>query len=129
MSSIKSQIKLYATGVTTADNVASAIVPINGYIVGISWTNVFSTSGTIGGAATAQLSLQSTGQFATNDCRNVLDECSLTSNAVATGVYDGNNKYTSLAGCKINAGDKIYLHRSSTQAFTSALINVVVTVA
>ena len=123
---VKTFLKLYATGVTTADAVASLIVPYSGRIVCINWSWFATTTGAVGGGQTFQLSAQSTGQFATSDVRNVLDELCATSDCVTTGIACGGNKYSMLAGYAVKAGDKIYLHRTivSQVAFGGCLINV-----
>jgi len=123
----KSLIKLYAAGATTSDSVASAIVPIACAAVLISWSFTGITTGTVGASIMFQLAAQSTGQFATNDARNIVDECSFTSDCVTTGVACGTNKVSQISGFRFAAGDKIYLHRFVLVAgFNPCNANVVI---
>lgn len=123
------QLKLYASGVSSGDAVASLIVPVSGKIVAVSWSMSGNTNGTNGMSQTYQLSQVSIGQFATNDARNIIDEAVLGSDCVSTTVWCVPvNKYTSLPGIKVSAGDKLYMHRLVSQAGTLALVNCVVTV-
>ena len=127
---VKSAIKLYSGGIATADNVASAIVPVSAKIVSVSWSFYGTTTGTLGMAGLYQLSVQSTGQFLTNDCRNIIDEFAAFSDCLTSGAACGTNKYSSIAGWSIKAGDKVYLHfYASGQAPGSARVNCLVNLA
>lgn len=123
---VKTLLKLYAANVATADNIASAIIPQTGVITSCSWSFVGATSGTAGARATYQLSIQSTSQFQSNDARNIIDEFAATSDCVTTTISCGTNKNTPIAGVKVNAGDKIYLHVLVGVAFGAAQCNLAI---
>ena len=125
---VKTLVKLYSASIATADNIASAIVPQTGLLASVSWSWAGITSGTVGGRTLFQLSLQSTGQFAVNDARNIIDEFSATSDCTTTTVNCGTNKQTNIAGVKVNAGDKIYLHQAVGAAFGTSTINCAIQV-
>jgi hypothetical protein len=121
---VKLCIKLYAAGIITADNVASAIMPVSAAVIGVNWAWRGVTNGAVGGAQLFQLSSQSTGQFALNDARNILDEFLASADVAVTVDNCGANKFTMLPGIKVAAGDKLYLHSLVLQAFTTSQLNL-----
>lgn len=112
-------IKLYATGTTTADNVASVICPTTGRLVAVN--GVVRVIGSATPDVLFQVSAQSTGQFATNDCRNVIAEFGVGSDAT---YYNSNTVSAVLPGYPVKAGDKLYLHRSVTGTVTGSTANL-----
>lgn len=123
---LKVNLKLYASGTATADNVASSIVPYTGRIVLISWALDGIATGVVGFSQMFQVSMQSTGQFATNDARNIIDECVIGGDGAITAANNNIcvNKTTMVEGWSVKAGDRIYLHRLAVTVASSLRANV-----
>jgi hypothetical protein len=113
-------IKVYATGTTSADSVASFVVPVSGKLVLV--TGAVNVAGSTLPVVTFQLSSQSTSQWATNDARNILAETTLASDS--TSQIASSNIGIPLPGHPVKAGDKIYLHRLVTGTVSSSLANL-----
>ena len=121
---VKLSVTLYATGTTTADAVASSIVPVSGVITAASWSWYGSTTGAGGGGYYCELSGQSTRQSTTSDARNIIDILAATSDCVTTTIACGGNKNSIVPAFRVNAGDKVYLHRLSYVAMGAFIVNV-----
>lgn len=113
-------IKVYASGTTTADSVASFVVPVSGKLVLV--TGAINVAGGTLPVITFQLATQSTSQWATNDARNVLAEATLASDS--TTQIGSANIGIPLPGISLKAGDKVYLHRLITGTVSASLINL-----
>lgn len=125
---VKLCIKLYSSSTASADNIASAICPVSGQIVLCQWALVAAVAGAVGSNIVYQLSTQSTRQAALNDCRNIIDECAIGS-AAGAGFAAAENRVTPIAGIKIAAGDKLYLHLTTLIAFTTSQVNLNIQIA
>ena len=123
---VRALIGFYASGTATADSIATAIIPLSGRIVCVEWV-ARGTTAAGGGSNEFQLSLQSTGQFTTNDVRNVLSNF-IAASSVAS-LEQGFNTQTMFPGVQIAAGDRLYIHRLQLVAWTVMAINVNVCVA
>jgi len=115
---VKLCIKMFATGTTTADNVAAIIIPQNSSLVLISWNWLGYNAGAIGSAVVAQLSQMSSSSWTSNDARGIIDECLCYGDKAINFAACG-NKVAPLPGIKFMAGDTIRLHRYSATAPTS----------
>jgi len=113
-------IKIYASGTTSADSVASFVVPVSGKLVLV--TGAINCAGSTLPVVTFQLASQSTSQWATNDARNILCEATVASDSTAQ--ITSANVAIPLPGVSVKAGDKIYLHRLVTGTVTGSLLNL-----
>jgi len=111
--------KLYASGTTSADNVANLNVPMDGKISLLNGS--LRLAGSSAPIVTVQVSLQSTGQFAVNDCRNIVAEVELTSD---TTTANNVNFSIPIPSWPVKAGDKIYVHRLVSGTVTSSILNL-----
>jgi hypothetical protein len=117
--------KVYATGTASADAILAFIVPKAGRLIGMQ----YSVRATVAAAATEnvqfEVSLQSTSQFAVSDINNAILGYFGTGTPTATA---GNiNFATGVLGgfdVPVEAATKIYVHRSTTAAFSAATVNL-----
>lgn len=123
---VKFSLKLYASNAASADAIASVIIPQSSQLVGVAWDLATTVSGAAGGGATWQLSTQSTGQFALNDARGIVDEFSYSSDCITSATNCGGNAQRLIQGWKFNSGEKLYLHLSVKQAFGTTQLNCLV---
>jgi len=113
-------IKVYASGTTSADSVASFVVPVSGKLVLV--TGALNVAGSTLPVATFQLASQSTSQWATNDARNIIAETTIA--ADSTSQIASANIGIPLPGVSVKAGDKLYLHRLITGTVSGSLANL-----
>jgi len=111
--------KMYASGTSSADAVATLNVPVNGKLVLVNGCVRIAGSTTPG--CLFQLSQQSTSQFASNDVRGIIAEIGNTSDT--TNLNDV-NAVTPTPGIPVEAGQKLYLHRLITGTVTTCLANL-----
>jgi hypothetical protein len=116
-SSFMYAVKVYATGTTTADSVASFIVPLSGKLVLI--TGAILIAGTVLPTSKLQFASQSTSQWALNDSRNIITECCLA--ADSTSQIASTNIGLPIPGLSLKAGDKVYLHRQVSGTISSCV--------
>lgn len=111
--------KMYASGTTSADAIATLNVPVNGKLV--LCNAVVRVAGSATPGVLFQVSLQSTSQFASNDVRGILAEIGNTSDT--TNLNDV-NAVVPTPGIPVEAGQKIYLHRLVTGTVSTGIINL-----
>ena len=111
--------KIYASGTTSADNVANINVPVSGKIALLNGS--LRLAGSSAPICLIQVSLQSTGQFATNDVRNVIAEVELTAD---TTTANNVNFSIPIPNWDVKAGDKIYVHRLVAGTVTASVLNL-----
>lgn len=119
---VKLCIKMYASGITSADNVATTIIPINATLVGVAWNAVLINAGAVGSSIWYQLTSMSTSSWANNDARDIVNEF-YAGNDKAINFNQSTNFMAILAGIRYNAGDIIRMHRYQNVAPTSAIVS------
>lgn len=101
--------KLYATGTSTANNVASIQMVRNGIIRAITWA-----CGIDGQTDNAQLALelsfQGTAQTAVNDTIGPIDELRCVTNLLTSGMYNGEIHKSSNPNLPIGIGERLYVN-------------------
>jgi hypothetical protein len=112
-------IKIYATGTSSTDSIASFIVPVSGRIVLV--TGTINLAGTVLPTVNFQIASQSTSQWALNDTRNIIAEANLS--ADSTSQIASANIGIPIPGVAVKAGDKIYVHRLVSGTVSSAICN------
>lgn len=120
---VKNCIKLYASGITTTDNVASIIIPQTSTLVAVSWLGWGLLTGAVGCGMQLQITPMSSSSWTSNDARGIIDEFQ-TGGDKATGFFYQTQKLSQLPGLKFNAGDKINLHRLVLVAPASCVVSV-----
>lgn len=121
----KALVKSYASGTASTDAVIGEIVPVTGRLSAIQ----VCIRATVAAAATEnvmfELSLQSTSQFTATSASGVIAYCG-TGTPTSTG---GNINFATynLSGfdLPVQAGTKLYVHRSTTGAFSAVTIDVI----
>lgn len=106
-------IQAYASGTSTADNVASFIVPTNSKLVAI--TGELANTAAAGVYCRFEVSGQSTSQFTTNDARNIIAPLIVQSDGTAGFA----NVAVPVPGLTYKSGDKVYIHRALSAANTA----------
>lgn len=121
-------LKLYGSGVASANAVAQITVPRNCQITSIKWSASGLAAAAIDGRLAYELSTVSVGQFATNDAQNVISQTILAT-TVASSATHSEDVHVGLA-IPLAANDRLYLHAQVTgSAFSNAQITCLVSVA
>lgn len=117
-------LKAYSTGVSVADAVNSTIVPQNLKLVAIIGYAQIILTAAVTENINYEISLQSSSQFTTNDALNVVGYVGV----AAPGANAGQNVRTivNFTGMEIPmaSGSRIYIHRTTSVAPASSLINL-----
>ena len=118
---VKHILSLYSAGTTTADAVASLVVPRSGRVTAISFGVYQLQGGGGGGEFSFELSAQSTSQFAVSEAQGRLGVCK--SGTYISGAVSS-NVILQTGGIPVEAGQRIYLHRLSNANISAG--NIVV---
>lgn len=107
---------LYATGVTSADSIASTQVPRRSMLRGVQFS-VLGTDAAGTSEGRFEISLQATSQFSTNDAEGVLGYVPWAQDDRGTDGFFPVN-------AELDAGQRVYIHRNVGSAPDSLTINL-----
>jgi len=121
-------IKMFASGVASADAVAQVTIPMAGKIIAISFVLLTTKTASSVSDVLYQLSTQSTAQFSINDARNIVAEIGTASvGDNGLGTFSPGlpvNGFIPIPNLVVKQTDRIFLHRLSVANFTTALLNL-----
>lgn len=116
--------KVYGTGSSTANGVATITVPVASRLIFIDWEVNFD-SVTDNGICTLELSAASATEIGVNEAQQCLSELKYQSNFVTSGLVNGSvRKGVPIPGVPWSPGQKIYLHAvvSGTCVYTGGAV-------
>lgn len=117
---VKLCIKLYASGVTSTDNVATTVIPIRANLVGVSWSINTINVGAVGSSTWYQLSTMSTSTWTNNDARGIVSEI-MAGNDKAVNINGVQNWFIPIPGITFEPGDILRLHRYALVAPSTSI--------
>lgn len=113
-------VKLYASGITTADAVITYTVPWRANLVGMQIMAQIQVSAAAAESLQWEFSLQSTSQFTTNEAQNVI--CNIGANSIVAAAHFARSYLNLAPNLSFESGGKIYVHRLQNSAPAAGII-------
>lgn len=118
-------LKSYVSGTAATDAVLNPIMPVTGRLSGILATIRY----TVAAAATEnvlfEFSQQSTSQFVTTDAQGVIGYAGAGTTVSTAGNVGVVSIFIPAFEIPVQAGSRLYVHRSTTAAFSAVILDVV----